>query len=52
MKIRFLKLKDWLLMTVMGMLGLTGCHSTKEAAQEPATPEPEKEVVNPAMRWR
>ncbi len=47
MKIRFLKLKDWLLMTVMGMLGLTGCHSTKEAVQEPATPEPEKEVVNP-----
>lgn len=46
MKIRFLKLKDWLLMTVMGMMGLTACHSTKEAAQEPAAPEPEKKVVN------
>ena len=47
MRIRFLKLKDWLLMTVMGALGLTGCHSAKETAQNPAEPEPEKTEVTP-----
>lgn len=47
MKIRFLKLKDWLLMTVMGALGLTACHSTKEAAKQPAEPEGESVVVKP-----
>ena len=38
MKIRFLKLKDWLLMTVMGLMGLTACHSSKEVAQQPVEP--------------
>ena len=47
MKIRFLKLKDWLLMTVMGVLGLTGCHSTKDVANQPAEPEEEPVEVNP-----
>ena len=47
MKIRFLKLKDWLLMTVMGVLGLTACHNTKEVAKQPAEPEKEPVAVNP-----
>ena len=38
MKVKFLKLKNWLLITVMGALGLTGCHSHKKMA------EPEKEA--------
>ncbi|MBO4600494.1 MAG: radical SAM-associated putative lipoprotein [Bacteroidales bacterium] len=50
MKIRFLKLKDWLLMTVMGVFGLTACHSTKEAAQEQVVPEPDDAVVEPQPR--
>lgn len=46
MKIRFLKMKDWLLMTAMGMLGLTSCHCGKEVAQEPQQPaKPDKEPV-------
>lgn len=34
MKIRFLKLKNWLLLTAMGMLGLTSCNSSKHVAQK------------------
>lgn len=46
MKMRFLKMKDWLLMTAMGMLGLTACHSSKEATQQTAEPaDAAKEVV-------
>ncbi len=45
MKIRFLKMKDWLLMTAMGMLGLTSCHCGKEVAQEPQ--QPTKPTKNP-----
>lgn len=37
MKIKFLKLKNWLLMTAMGLFGLTACHSAKEAATEPVS---------------
>lgn len=33
MKIKYLKLKNWLLMTAMGLLGLSGCHTTKEATK-------------------
>lgn len=33
MKIRFLKVKNWLLVTAMGALGLSACHSSKEVAQ-------------------
>ena len=47
MKIRFLKLKDWLLMTVMGLMGLTACHSSKEVAQQPVEPEDDKPAVAP-----
>lgn len=33
MKIRFLKVKNWLLVTAMGVLGLSSCHSTKDVAK-------------------
>lgn len=38
MKAGFLKLKSWLLVTVMGALGLSSCHSHKKMAE----PEPEQ----------
>ena len=42
MKIKFLKLKNWLLITVMGALGLSGCHCHKKLAEpEPAPETPE-----------
>ncbi len=33
MKIKFLKLKNWLLVTVMGAMGLSACHCHKKAAK-------------------
>lgn len=33
MKVKFLKLKNWLLVSLMGALGLSGCHCHKKAAQ-------------------
>lgn len=36
MKIRFLKLKNWLLMSALSLFGLTACHSAKDAAKAPA----------------
>jgi putative lipoprotein (rSAM/lipoprotein system) len=39
MKIKFLKLKNWFLLTIMGMLGVSGCKSTS-AVVEPEKPEP------------
>ena len=51
MKIRFLKFKDWLLMSVMGLFGLTACHTSKEAsAQEPPVKDGEDAVEQPAPR--
>ena len=44
MKIRFLKLKDWLLMSVMGLLGMTACHSAKEVSAQPAEEKDGDEV--------
>lgn len=39
MKIKFLKLKSWLLVTVMGALGLSSCHCHKQLAEpEESTP--------------
>lgn len=35
MKIQFLKVKNWLLLSLMGVFGITACHSTKEVAQQP-----------------
>ena len=42
MKIKFLKLKNWLLLTLMGTLGVGACHSSKEVAQA-QEPEPENQ---------
>ena len=39
MKTRFLKFKNWLLLSVMGGLGLASCHSRQLAAPDPQ-PEP------------
>lgn len=45
MKIKYLKFKNWLLMSVMGLFGLTACHSSKEAAQNQVkNDEPAPEV--------
>ena len=50
MKIRFLKLKDWLLMTAMSLFGLTACHTTKEAAQSTPATEDDTPVEAPTPR--
>lgn len=50
MKIRFLKLKDWLLMSVMGMFGLTSCHCHKEVAQEPVVGDEPDSIEQPVPR--
>ena len=47
MKIKFLKLKNWLLVTVMGAMGLSSCHCHKQLAEPEVEPEPE-----PAVRDR
>ena len=40
MKIKYLKLRNWLLLVLMGALGFSGCKSSKQAAaQEPAEPQ-------------
>ena len=39
MKIKFLKLKNWLLVTLMGTLGLSGCHCHKKAVKFETEPE-------------
>ena len=44
MKVKYLKLKSWLLVTLMGAMGLTGCHTQKKIAKTPAeidTEDPE-----------
>lgn len=41
MKVRYLKLKNWLIATLMGTLGLAGCHCHKQIAE----PEPEPKPV-------
>ena len=50
MKIRFIKLKDWLLMSVMGMFGLTSCHCHKQVAQEPVAGDEPDSIEQPAPR--
>lgn len=40
MKIYYLKLKSWLLATVMGAFGLTSCHCHKQLAEPEPAPEP------------
>lgn len=46
MKTKYLKLKNWLLVTLMGAFGLSGCHCHKKLAE----PEPEPEA--PAVQDR
>ena len=45
MKVKYLKLKNWLLVTVMGALGLSACHCGKKVAEP-------KEEETPAVRPR
>ncbi len=47
MKVKYLKLKNWLLVTVMGALGLSACHCHKEVSKT----QPEPEAV-PEMKPR
>ena len=44
MKVKFLKLKNWLLVTVMGAMGLSSCHCHKQLAEPKVEPEPEPVV--------
>jgi len=46
MKVRFLRLKNWLLVTLMGAMGLSGCHCHKKVAK------PEVEPETPAVQDR
>lgn len=41
MKIKYLKLKNWLLVTVMGAFGLSACHCHKEVTKTEAEETPE-----------
>ena len=51
MKIRFLKFKDWLLMSVMGLFGLTACHTSKEASvQQPPAKDSDDAIEQPVPR--
>lgn len=49
MKVKYLKLKNWLLVTVMGAWGLSACHCHKEAAKTEVKETPE---VNPREEIR
>lgn len=49
MKVKYLKLKNWLLVTVMGAFGLSSCHCHKEAAKSEA---PEAPTVKPREEIR
>lgn len=41
MKIKFLKLKNWLIVSLMSVLGLSSCHSHKQLAQPEEALEPQ-----------
>lgn len=41
MKIRFLKLQNWLVLSLLSLLGFSGCRSTKEIKIDEPSPEPE-----------
>lgn len=49
MKIAYLKLKNWLLLTALGVLGLSACGAAKTAAEEPAAADDNK-VQRPRPR--
>ena len=42
MKVKYLKLKNWLLVTVMGALGLSSCHSQKKMSATEVESDPIK----------
>ena len=48
MKIKYLKLKNWLIVSLMGALGFSSCHSHKQLAQpeeeQPPQPQPREEI--------
>ncbi|MBP3763993.1 MAG: radical SAM-associated putative lipoprotein [Bacteroidales bacterium] len=60
MKVKFLKWKNWLLVTVMGALGFSSCHSAKQlpaTEEEPAPMPREREEMRlmygvPTMNFR
>ena len=41
MKVKFLKLKDWLLISLMSVLGFSSCHCHKQLADPEEAPAPE-----------
>lgn len=49
MKIRYLKLKNWLLVSLMGVFGLSSCHCHKEAVKDE---EPEAPATKPREEIR
>lgn len=49
MKVKYLKLKNWLLVTVMSAFGLSSCHCHKETAK---SEEAESPVVKPREEMR
>lgn len=52
MKIKYLKLKNWLLVSVMGAFGLSSCHCHKEVAVTEPTEPTESHEVNPREEIR
>ena len=53
MKIKILKLKDWLIVSLMSMLGFTSCHSSKQLPTEPTeNPAVEEKEPRPEPRAR
>ena len=44
MKVKYLKLKNWLLVTVMSALGFSSCHCHKQLTNTETAPDPKPEV--------
>lgn len=45
MKIRYLKVKNWLFATLLGAIGFTACNSSKNTVKQQPQDEPEDDVV-------
>lgn len=45
MKARYFKLRNWIILTLLGALGLNGCNNSKKAADRPARPRVRKEIM-------
>ncbi len=50
MRIRYLKLKNWLLVTLMGVLGFSGCKTVKDTTIEPEKEKPPVPRMNRDIR--